>query len=153
MAGWAFGLLFCAAVTAQTGQEGIKVKTATGTFNVKMLPPAGGGPEDGFLRLALEKTFQGGLEGTSKVAMMATSDGRSPSGGYVALERFTGKLDGKAGSFTMQHSGIMSPEGTEIRVLVSPGSGTGELAGITGKLEIRIEGKQHFYTLEYRLPQ
>lgn len=85
--------------------------------------------------------------------MMATSDGRSPSGGYVALERFTGKLDGKAGGFVMQHSGIMSPGSTELRIVISPGSGTGELAGITGKLEIRIEGKQHFYTLEYQLPQ
>ena len=129
------------------------MKTATGTFEVKMLPPEPGGPEDGFLRLALEKSFQGGLEGNSKVAMMATSDGRAPEGGYVALERFTGKLDGKSGSFTMQHSGIMSPGSMELRVLVSPGSGTGELAGITGKLEIRREGKQHFYTLEYQLPQ
>jgi hypothetical protein len=129
------------------------MKTATGTFEVKMLPPAGGAPEDGFLRLALEKTFEGGLDGASKVAMLATSDGRSPEGGYVALERFTGQLDGKSGSFIMQHSGIMAPGSMELRVLVSPGSGTGELAGITGKLEIRREGKQHFYTLEYQLPQ
>lgn len=144
--------LACAALMAQTGKEGGRLKTATGSFEVKMLPP-GAPAEDGFLRLLLEKSFQGGLEGSSRVAMMATSDGRSPSGGYVALERFTGKLDGKAGGFVMQHSGIMSPGSMELRVLVSPGSGTGELAGITGKLEIRIEGKQHFYTLEYQLPQ
>jgi hypothetical protein len=145
-------LLACAAVTAQTGKEGGRMKTATGTFEVKMLPPTGAA-EDGFLRMSLTKTFHGGLEGTSTVTMMATSDGRSPSGGYVALERFTGKLDGREGAFVMQHSGIMSPNGMELRVLVSPGSGTGALAGIMGKLEIRIEGKQHFYTLDYRLPQ
>lgn len=146
-------LFVCLAALGQAPKEQPQKMTATGTFEVKMLPPAGPAPDDGFVRLSLNKAFHGGLEGTSTVTMMATSDGRSPSGGYVALERFTGKLDGKEGSFVLQHSGVMSPEGTEIRVLVSPGTGTGALAGITGKLEIRIEGKQHFYTLDYRLPQ
>lgn len=141
-------------------QKGPAMKTATGEFDVKMLPPpastsgdsaaAGGG--DGFVRLSLEKTFRGSLSGTSHVAMMATSDGKSPSGGYVALERFNGKLDGKSGGFILQHSGIMAPGMMEIRVVVSPGTGTGELAGIEGTLEIRIEGKKHFYTLTYKLP-
>lgn len=126
-------------------------KTATGTFAVKMLPPAATGaePDDGYVRLSLDKTFDGGMEGASRVSMMATSDGRSPSGGYVALERFTGRVDGKAGSFILQHSGIMAPGEMAIHVVISPGSGTGELAGIRGTLEIRIEGKQHFYTLQY----
>lgn len=125
--------------------------TVTGTFTVKMLPPASTA-ESAFLRLSLEKSFTGPLEGSSYVEMMATSDGKSPEGGYVALERFTGKLDGKSGTFIMQHSGIMAPGLMQIKVLVSPGSGTGELAGIRGELEIRIEGKQHFYTLQYQLP-
>ncbi|HLJ90282.1 MAG TPA: DUF3224 domain-containing protein [Candidatus Angelobacter sp.] len=127
--------------------------TATGTFEIKILPPAADAAPSTFTHLSIDKTFQGGLEGTSLVEMMATSDGKSPSGGYVALERFTGKLNGKSGSFIMQHSGIMSPGTAEINILVSPGSGTGELAGITGTFEIRREGKQHFYTLKYKLPQ
>ncbi|BDC51173.1 hypothetical protein F183_A34890 [Bryobacterales bacterium F-183] len=139
---------------SQTSQA--QMKTATGEFDVKMLPPAptgnnSDGAGDGFVRLALEKAFRGSLEGTSHVAMMATSDGKNPAGGYVALERFTGKLDGKSGSFIMQHSGIMAPGMMEIRVQVSPGTGTGELAGIEGTLEIRMEGKKHFYTLKYTL--
>lgn len=142
-------------------QKGSSMKTATGEFDVKMLPPpssttsgdtGAAGSGDGFLRMSLEKTFRGSLEGSSHVAMMATSDGKSPSGGYVALERFNGKLDGKSGSFILQHSGIMAPGMMEIRVVVSPGSGTGELAGIEGTLEIRLEGKKHFYTLSYKLP-
>jgi hypothetical protein len=116
-----------------------------------MLQPPGPPSAEGFVRLSLEKTFAGSLEGTSRVEMMATTDGRSPSGGYVALERFTGKLDGKAGSFIMQHSGTMSPGSKEIRIVISPGSGTGDLSGISGTAEIRQEGKQHFYSLSYSL--
>jgi hypothetical protein len=124
---------------------------AIGTFEVKMLPPAGPPVEGDFVRLSLDKAFAGAMEGTSRVEMMASSDGSSPSGGYVALERFTGKLDGRAGGFVMQHSGVMSPGFMEIQVVITPGSGSGELAGISGKLEIRKEGKQHHYTLHYEV--
>jgi hypothetical protein len=128
------------------------VKTATGSFEVKMLPPTQPPSPEGFVRLSLDKTFQGALDGTSRVEMMATSDGSAPAGGYVALEKFTGKLDGRTGTFMMQHSGIMSPGQQEIRIVVSPGTGTGELAGITGSVQIRRDGKQHFYRLQYELP-
>jgi len=67
--------------------------------------------------------------------MMATGDGTSPSGGYVALERFTGTLDGKSGSYIPRHSGIMAPGMMEIHIVVSPGSRTDDLAGITGTLD------------------
>ncbi|MCC6538394.1 MAG: DUF3224 domain-containing protein [Bryobacterales bacterium] len=130
------------------------MNTAHGTFSVTILPPAANqaAPGDGFQRLSLTKQFQGPLSGGSRVEMMATSDGSQPSGGYVALERFTGTLDGKAGSFVMQHSGVMSPGRMEINVVISPGTGTDELVGIEGKLEIKRENKQHFYTLRYTLP-
>lgn len=151
-----FALLASQLLYAQDNGRSKKMttRTAAGDFDVKMLPPASGGEAtgDGFLRLSMEKTFRGALDGTSVVAMMATSDGKSPAGGYVALERFTGKLDGKAGGFILQHSGIMAPGMMEIRVVVSPGSGTGDLAGIEGTLDIRLEGKKHFYTLTYKLP-
>jgi hypothetical protein len=135
-------------------QKDLRMNTATGTFAVKILPPAPRpGTNDGFVHLSIDKTFQGGLQGASRVEMMATGDGTNPSGGYVALERFNGELNGKSGSFVMQHSGIMAPGMTEINVVISPGSGSGELAGIKGKLAIRLEGKQHFYTLTYELPE
>lgn len=145
----ALGLLLACA----TAQEKARMKkTVTGTFEVKMLPPAAPPVEGDFVRLSLDKTFEGPLKGTSRVEMLASNAGTTGSGGYVALEKFTGKLDGRAGTFIMQHSGIMAPGMMDIKVLVSPGSGTGELENIAGSLEIRKEGKQHFYTLHYELP-
>lgn len=123
----------------------------TGSFDVRMQPPPPQAAD--FVRLTLDKTFKGGLEGTSLVEMLASGDGRDPSGGYVALERFTGRLQGRSGSFIMQHSGTMEPGVMNISVLVTPGSGAGELEGITGSLIIRKEGKQHFYTLRFTLPR
>ena len=149
--------LFIAAIAltllaAQPAQEKRRMKTATGSFEVKILPPAAPAAPDDFVRLSIDKTFTGGMTGTSRVEMLASGDGKSPSAGYVAMERFTGKLDGKSGRFFMQHSGVMSPGSMEINVVISPGSGTDELSGISGTLEIRREGKQHFYTLHYALP-
>jgi len=151
----AIALAFSTIYGQAAGKKEIEkpMTVASGTFEVKMLPPSGPAASDGFVRFSLDKTFQGPLEGSSRVEMMATNDGSSPSGGYVALEKFEGKLDGKTGGFVMQHSGIMSPGSMEIRVVISPGSGRGELAGIAGTLEIRRESKRHFYTLRYALPE
>ena len=130
------------------GQEKGKMIRVTGTFEVKIAPL----PEEaGFFRLALDKKFHGPLEASSVGVMLASSSGKDPSGGYIAMERVTGTLDGRSGSFVLQHSGTMSPESMHISVLVSPGSGTGDLAGITGQMTIRIEGKQHFYDFDYSL--
>lgn len=126
------------------------VKQATGTFSVKMLPPPTG--ETSFVRLLLVKEFDGGLQGMSQVEMLASNGGDQPEGGYVALERFTGELSGREGSFVMQHSGTMSARSTSVQVVVTPGSGTGALTGIEGTLVIRQEGKRHFYDLKYSLP-
>ena len=127
---------------------------AQGTFTVTMrAPEPEPAPASEFVRLMLDKQFHGGLEGTSVVEMLATNAGDKPSGGYVALERFTGTLDGRKGSFVMQHSGTMSPGGMQIDVQVSPGSGTGALERLQGRLSIRIDGKQHFYDLQYDLHQ
>ncbi len=150
----AFAMLLAQAPanTNRTKEKPRIMKSVTGTFEVKILPPAGPPAEGDFVRLSLDKTFAGSLSGTSRVEMMASGDGSNPSGGYVALERFTGKLDGRAGSFIMQHSGIMSPGAMEIKVVITPGSGTQDLVGLSGNLEIRREGKQHHYTLHYEVP-
>jgi hypothetical protein len=132
-------------------QEKRHMTRASGTFDVKVTPAAGESPA-GFVRLALDKHFHGALEASSVGEMMASNAGGSDSGGYVALERVTGKLDGRSGGFVLQHSGVMSPGSMRIDVQITPGSGTGDLAGIAGTLTIRIEGKQHFYDLDYTLP-
>jgi len=73
------------------------------------------------------------------------------SAGYVALERVTGTLDGRTGSFILQHNGTMSRGTQAIIVKVIPDSGTEELMGLSGTMQIIIEGKKHSYVLDYSL--
>ena len=104
-------------------------------------------------RLGMAKQFAGDLDGTSKGQMLGTqSEAVEGSGGYVAMERFTGTLGGKKGSFTMQHIGTMQGGKFDLNIAVVPDSGTGELTGISGKLKIIIEGSKHLYEFDYSLP-
>lgn len=127
---------------------------AKGTFEVKVTPIPGTDPMDtgGFGRLALAKTFQGDIIGTSVGMMLGSTDAAQTSGGYVALEKVTGTLQGKSGSFVLQHNGTMTPQAMEMRISVVPGSGTEQLAGIAGTFKIIIEGKKHSWESEYTLP-
>ena len=140
----------------KTNQGGKRVtQIAKGTFEVKVTPLAAedniGDPAIG--RLALDKTWSGDLAGTSKGQMLGSqSETEKGSGGYVAMERFTGTVQGKKGSFSLQHHGTMGGGKFEINVYVVPGTGTGDLAGISGTLKIIIDGSRHSYELEYSLP-
>jgi hypothetical protein len=129
-------------------------KQAKGSFDVKVTPIKLTDPMDtgGFGRLALAKTFQGDLSGTSVGMMLGSTDAAQTSGGYVALEKVTGTLQGKTGSFVLMHNGTMTPQAMEMRIMVVPASGTGELEGIAGVFKIIIEGKKHFWEFEYTLP-
>src|SRR5215510_2408412 len=126
--------------------------TARGTFEVKVTPQtrddSAGGPFD---RLFLDKQFHGELEGTSKGQMLATRTGVEGSGGYVALELVTGKLNGRRGSFILQHKGTMSKGVYMMHITVVPDSGTDELSRIAGTMTIIIEGSNHSYNFEYTL--
>ena len=126
-------------------------KQAAGTFEVKVLPlPADEGVDvGGFGRLSIDKQFSGALTGTSKGQMLAGMTVVEGSGAYVALERVTGSLNGRTGSFVLQHSGTMSGGKQELRITVVPDSGTGELVGLTGAMKIIIEGGKHSYEFEY----
>ena len=126
---------------------------ATGTFEVKVVPLAADDSVDtgGFGRLSIDKTFSGGLTGTSKGQMVGAFTAVEGSAGYVALERVTGTLNGKKGSFILQHSGTMSHGTQSIIVTVIPDSGTEELTGLSGKMQIIIEGKKHSYVFDYSL--
>ena len=126
---------------------------ATGTFEVKVVPlPADEGTDTGgFGRLSIDKIFSGGLTGTSKGQMVGAFTAVEGSAGYVALERVTGTLDGRKGSFILQHNGTMSRGTQAIIVKVIPDSGTEELMGLSGTMQIIIEGKKHSYVLDYSL--
>jgi hypothetical protein len=126
---------------------------ATGTFAVKVVPlPADEGVDTGaFGRLSIDKTFSGELAATSKGQMVGAFTAVEGSAGYVALERVTGTLDGKKGSFILQHSGAMSHGNQSLSVTVVPDSGTEELTGLSGAMQIIIDGKQHSYVFDYAL--
>jgi hypothetical protein len=125
--------------------------TVRGSFDVKMAPQDDK-LNDGISRMVLDKQYHGDLEGASKGQMLAVGSAKS-SGVYVAIETFTGTLQGKTGSFSLHHTGIMTKSGPTLNINVVPDSGTGQLAGISGKMNIIIapDGK-HSYEFEYTLP-
>jgi hypothetical protein len=127
-----------------------KTMTARGTFDVKVTPQpqddSAGGP---FGRLLLDKQFHGDLEAVSKGQMLAAQTAVEGSGAYVALELVAGTLNGKRGSFILQHKGTMRKGAYEMSVTVVPDSGTDELTGIAGTMKIIIEGSKHSYEFEY----
>ena len=125
---------------------------ASGTFVVTLTPQAPDeGDSSGIGRLTLDKEFQGDLTATSKGQMLALSTAVEGSAGYVAMEQVTGSLQGKNGSFALQHFGKMTRGTPELNVFVVPDSGTGELSGLSGKMQIIIDAGKHSYELEYEL--
>ncbi len=122
---------------------------ASGTFEVKMAPLTTEAETLG--RMSLNKTFHGDLDAVSKGEMLAVGTAVQGSAGYVAMERVTGKLAGRSGSFALQHSGTMRRGTPHLSVTVVPDSGTEELAGLEGKLSIVIVDGKHSYDFEYAL--
>jgi Protein of unknown function (DUF3224) len=129
---------------------------ASGPFEVKASPQKPDNPAaeaSGLSRMSLDKQFHGDLEATSKGEMLASRPDAKGSGVYVALERVTGTLKGRSGSFVLHHTGIMNRGVPQLTIEVAPDSGTGELTGISGKMNIIIaEGGKHSYEFEYTLP-
>ena len=125
--------------------------TAKGEFHVKLTPQTDEGREPVPGRMLIDKTFEGELAGVSQGQMLAAHGTVKGSAGYVAIERVTGSLAGKTGSFCLQHWGLMERGKPTLEVVVVPDSGTDELAGLTGKMRIIIEGGQHRYEFDYEL--
>jgi len=127
--------------------------TARGTFDVDVIPQDSDGDAAGpFGRYLLDKTYHGGLDAISRGQMLAFQIAAEGSGGYAALEQVAGTLDGRRGSFVLLHHGLMvHGETTDWGVKVVPDSGTGDLAGLAGDLEIVIEDGVHRYVFHYTL--
>lgn len=128
-------------------------KRAIGTFDVKLSIQTDdkiGDPTIG--RMSIDKVFHGDLEATSKGQMLSTVTEVKGSAGYVAIERVTGTLQGHTGSFSLQHNATMNRGVPELNVIVIPDSGTGQLVGLTGKLNIIITDGKHSYEFDYTLP-
>jgi hypothetical protein len=127
---------------------------AAGPFDVKLIPqPADekvGDPTIG--RMALDKQFHGDLEATSKGQMLSTMGEVKGSAGYVAIERVSGTLHGRKGTFALQHNATMTRGAPALNIIVVPDSGTGGLVGLSGKMDIQIAEGKHSYDFTYTLP-
>lgn len=126
---------------------------ATGTFEVKVTPIPGGATDLPVGALHLDKSFTGDLSGKSVGVMLGAQTATPGSAGYVAMEQVTGTLNGKQGSFILQHSGSMQGGAMSMSVTVVPDSGTDGLKGIAGHMEIHIDGGTHSYRFVYTLPE
>lgn len=128
---------------------------AQGTFEVQLTPQAADEKaEDSTLgRLSIAKQFYGDLAATSKGQMLSAGTQVAGSAGYVALERVTGTLHGRSGSFVLQHNGTMARGTPQLTITVVPDSGTDQLVGLAGSMEIMIADGKHSYTFEYTLAE
>jgi hypothetical protein len=128
---------------------------ARGQFDVKITPTQEKTPDPALGRLLVEKKYHGDIDASS-VGEMITSGNGTKSGGYVLIERVTGTLNGKRGSFSLQHSGIMDNGEPTLTILVVPGSGTDQLTGLSGKFTLNLDdirAGKHVYDLTYTLPE
>jgi hypothetical protein len=126
----------------------------TGSFDIKLsAQTAAPGIASARLgRMTIDKQFHGELTAHSLGEMLSAAGEVKGSAGYVAIERVSGTLQGKKGSFVLMHSGSMDRGEAQLSVQVVPDSGTQELAGLTGQMGIQISNGQHFYTFDYTLP-
>ena len=133
------------------------MSNVAGAFDVKTIPQKADNKEaeEAKLgRMSLDKQFHGELEAISKGEMIYAGTETEGSAVYVALEKVTGSLGGKKGSFVLYHTGLMNRGVSSLNISVLPDSGTGELVGLTGKMNIKIEeGGKHFYEFSYTLPE
>jgi hypothetical protein len=164
---FALALLIACPIAGRAGQANHDIATsnrgagvamhARGTFVVKINPAeaAALSQEAGIGRMTIDKTFSGDLEGTSKGEMLSPGTESTGAMAYVAMERVTGKLNARSGSFLLMHNASMlksDPASGVMQVTVVPHSGTDGLVGLSGKLTITIDAGKHSYDLEYELP-
>jgi hypothetical protein len=125
----------------------------TGTFEVKLetLALHDGAVDASFGRMSIDKQFHGDLEATSKGEMLTAGTDVKGSAVYVAIERVSGNLNGRSGSFTLHHTGVMNRGVPHLAISVAPDSGAGELAGLAGTMSITIADGKHSYEFDYTL--
>jgi hypothetical protein len=165
MVTWVFlGLCLCLGYAALTqtqshGSTGTNKESkmnghASGSFEIKMVrqPITEEEAKTVSVRMTSDKQFHGDLEGTSTGEMLGVNTTVKDSAGYVALERVSGKLKGRTGTFMLQHSSTMARGTQQQSITVVPDSGTDQLAGLAGSMIIKITDGKHFYEFDYTLP-
>jgi hypothetical protein len=139
--------------TSSMQKGNVIMKHASGPFEVKMTPQDDkADPTLG--RMTIDKQYHGDLEGTSKAQMLSAMTGVKGSAGYVAIEKVTGVLQGRSGTFVLEHFATMERGAPELSIVVVPDSGTGELEGLKGKMNVIVAaGGKHSYEFDYTLPE
>jgi hypothetical protein len=129
------------------------MSVARGPFDVKVTPAPlhDAGQHPTLARMTLDKRFHGDLDAVSHGEMLSAGSAVKGSAGYVAIERVDGTLSGRRGSFALQHFGTMTRGVPSLTVTVVPDSGTNELAGLAGHMQIIISGKDHAYEFSYEI--
>ena len=147
-------MLIAITPTAAAAKEEPMTQTAKGTFEVSLKPleMEGIDAKAKLGRMSIDKQIAGDLEATTVGQMLTAMTDTQGSAGYVAVEKVTGSLHGKQGSFVLQHNGTMNRGAASLTVSVVPDSGTGELAGLEGEFRIIVEEGKHLYEFDYRLP-
>ncbi len=122
----------------------------SGPFDVKVTHQDDASTDPLLNRMTLDKQYHGDLVATSVGQMLTAGTDVKGSGAYVAIEKVSGTLEGKKGTFILQHAGTMTREVPQLAIVIVPDSGTGELEGISGEMKIKFaEGGKHFYELDY----
>jgi len=142
-----------ASATPSIQPKGIPMHHVTGSFDVKLqaIDPYNRDEGAGIARMAINKQFHGALTATSKGEMLSAMGNVKGSAGYVAIERVTGTLAGRTGSFTLQHNATMTRGEPYLNIIVVPDSGSGQLVGLSGSMKIEITDGKHFYAFDYVL--
>ena len=135
-------------------KEKVVAEHAAGAFDVKVEAQGEADKGEGSTlgRYSIDKQYHGDLEGTAKGTMLTAGTDVKGSAAYVAIERVTGTLKGRRGSFALQHSGTMAHGELQLSITVVPDSATGQLVGLAGQLTVIIAGGKHSYEFEYSLP-
>lgn len=125
---------------------------ARGSFEVQISPRSEDADRGGATlgRMRLDKQFHGDLEATS-IGTMLTAMTEAGSAVYVAIERVTGTLHGRNGSFALVHKGTATAAGQALTIDVVPDSGSDDLRGLSGTMTIEIVDGAHGYALTYTL--
>jgi uncharacterized protein DUF3224 len=126
---------------------------ASGTFEVKLVPQDDKSEDATLGRMTIDKQFHGDIEGLSRGQMLTALTSVEGSAGYVAIERVSGTLHGRSGSFKLQHSSVMRRGEPQQNIIVVPDSGTGQLAGLSGRMTIKIADGKHSYDFEYTIAE
>ena len=161
MKSWA-RVAFCGAIVAVNvsipnamKKEATAAVQARGTFDVKLIPqtPDDKGEGSTLGRMSIHKELHGDLEGISTGEMLTAGTTVTGSAGYVAIERVSGTLNGRRGTFVLQHSGRMTRGAPQLTITVVPDSGAGQLVGLAGTMAITIADGKHSYAFDYTLPE